>query len=204
MRAISTLYSSTSTHACIHTVLWGIGIAFDHIRRDDDRTVASFIAVELLTAVFLPICLFVAGILLAAVLDFITYGHVDLRTHVHQFLPVVKFEPGKDSQGVPHDYWIIEDTFYFELAKRNDRAHHGFLYSFDKAPATWFLNAIVCLGIHLAISYFINFTLDTQITLFKPDMCDTIDSSYQCFHAGNLTPVNCGDANGAIHCFKFY
>ena len=152
----------------------------------------------------LPLCLFAAGVLLAAVLDFVTVGHADLRTHIPAFLPVVKFESGKDSKGVPHDYWVIEDTFYFELAKRHDRSDHGFLYSFDKSPATWFLSAIVCIGVHLAISYFVDFTLDTQTTLFDPTMCDTIDSTFQCFYAGNLTHVNCGDTNSTIHCFKFY
>ena len=159
--------------------------------------------VEFIAAIVLPLCLFVCGILMAAVLDFITLGQVDLRLFIPKFLPVVKFESGTDKDGKVRDYWVIEDTFYFEVPVHTHE-ENNFLCSFDRSSATWFLNGIVCLGIHLAVAYFVDTTLDIQTSVRSPEECDTIDSTYQCFEAGSLLNVTCGDRfNGTIHCFKF-
>ena len=159
---------------------------------------------EFIAAVALPLCLFVCGILMAAVLDFITLGQVDLRLFIPKFLPVVKFESGTDKDGKARDFWVIEDTLYFEVPVRKPKKNY-FLSSFDHSSATWFLTGILWLGVHLAVAFFVDTTLDVQTTIQSPDGCDTIDSTYQCFEAGSLLNTQCGSMyfNGTIHCFKF-
>lgn len=184
----------------LHAVLWGIAISFDHARRVA-KNVNAFITVEILTAVLLPILLFVGTILLAIVLDFITVGHLDLRVIIPRFVRDVKLESGEKN-----DYWVIDDTIYYPLKKKENRKEHRFCcYSIDTSPATWFLTVIVCTGFHLAISIFVDMTLDQQITV---DSCDNplIDRSFDCFNASSLNFVNCVDDKRAelLHCFKFF
>ena len=181
-------------------MLWGIAIAFDHSRRDA-KSVNVFIVVEILTAVLLPVFLFVGTILFAIVLDFVTVGHLDLRIMIPRFVRDVRLESGEK-----RDYWVVDDTIYYPLKKKNDRTKHRFCcYSIDTSPATWFLTVIVCTGFHLAISIFVDMTLDQQVTV---DACDNplIDRSFDCFNASTLTFVNCVDDTDAelLHCFKFF
>ena len=181
-------------------MLWGIAIAFDHSRRDA-KSVNVFIVVEILTAVLLPVFLFVGTILFAIVLDFVTVGHLDLRIMIPRFVRDVRLESGEK-----RDYWVVDDTIYYPLKKKNDRTKHRFCcYSIDTSPATWFLTVIVCTGFHLAISIFIDMTLDQQVTV---DACDNplIDRSFDCFNASTLTFVDCVDDTDAelLHCFKFF
>ena len=183
-------------------MLWGIATAYGNTRTDN-VVLATYVTVEILTAILLPIFFFISGILLAGILDFITWGRLDLRTLIPKFLRVVKFESGLDENNDPFDYWVIEDTFHFQVDQRDHSNTADFRNSFDKFGATWALNIIVCLGIHLPVAYFVDYTLDTQDTLLAPDGCDTIDSTYRCFEAISLEPAGCMDTNGTVHCFKF-
>ncbi len=184
-------------------MLWGIATSYGNTRRDD-VVLSTFVTVEILTAVLLPIFFFIFGILFAGVLDFITWGKLDLRTLVPKFLPVVKFQAGLDEEKKHVDLWVIEDTFYFQVPKRDHSKKASFSNSFDNVWSTWSLNFIVCLGIHLSVAYFVDVTLDQQDTIQTPMQCDTIDSTYRCFSAFTLDPIsNCSAFNGTAHCFKF-
>ncbi len=184
-------------------MLWGVATSYGNTRTDN-VILATYVTVEILTAILLPIFFFISGILLAGILDFITWGRLDFRTLVPKFLTVVKFESGVDAKdNKAYDYWVIEDTFYFEVKKRDHSQKADFRNSFDKNLATWALTFIVCLGIHLPVAYFIDYTLDTQDTVVAPGECDTIDSTYRCFEAVSLEPARCLDTNGTVHCFKF-
>ena len=182
------------------TVLWGIAISFDHARRAI-KNVTAFILVELLTALVLPICLFVGTILFAIVLDYITVGHLDLRIMIPRFVRDVRLESGEKN-----DYWVIDDSIYYPLKKKKNRIGHKFCcYSIDLSPATWFLTIIVCTGFHLAISVFVDMTIDQQITV---NSCNSplIDRSFDCFNASTLAFVDCIDNTQTelLHCFKFF
>ena len=191
---------NTKIYLLLYTVLWGIAISFDHTRRAA-KSVTAFITVEILTAVLLPVFLFVGTILLAIVLDFITVGHLDLRIIIPRFVRDVRLESGEKK-----DYWVVDDTIYYPLKKKEDRKKHRFCcYSIDTAPATWFLTIIVCTGFHLAISIFVDMTLDRQITV---DSCSNglIDRTFDCFNASTLHFVDCVDntQTSLLHCFKFF
>ena len=181
-------------------MLWGIAISFDHTRRVQ-KSVSAFIIVEILTAVLLPVFLFVGTILLAIVLDFITVGHLDLRIIIPRFVRDVRLESGEKQ-----DYWVVDDTIYYPLRKKEDRMKHNFCcYSIDTSPATWFLTVIVCTGFHLAISIFVDMTLDRQVTV---NSCDNglIDRTFDCFNASTLSFVDCvsNTQTRLLHCFKFF
>ena len=181
-------------------MLWGVAISFDHARRSQ-RTIDAYIIVELLVAIALPIFLFTSAILITIVLDYITVGHLDGRTAIKRFLPSVSF-----LEGEKNDYWVIENTFYFSLKKRAHRLDHNCWYSVDHSPSTWFLTVIVCVSFHLAISYFVDITLDEQVTTGG---CNDprADRSFDCFRAGTLDFVDCTDSDvnaTTIHCFKFH
>ena len=202
LATIVTIFGSNTvpvnTHT--HTVLWGIAISFDHTRRVA-KNVSYFITVEVLTAVLLPICLFVGTILFAIMLDFITVGHLDMRILIPRFIRDVRLESGEKN-----DYWVVDDTIYYPLKKKDDRVDHKFcFYSIDRSPATWYLTIIVCTGFHLAISIFVDMTLDQQITV---DSCDNplIDRTFDCFNSSTLRFVDCVDNKQTklLHCFKFF
>ena len=180
-------------------MLWGIALSFDHARRVA-KDVSTFVAVEVLTAVVLPISIFVGTILFSIVLDFITVGHLDMRIIIPRFVRDVRIESGKKN-----DYWVIDDTIYYPLKKKNDRMKHKLCcYSIDGSPATWFLTVIVCTGFNLAISIFVDMTLDRQVTV---NSCDSplIDRSFDCFNGSTLNFVDCVNNNQTqlLHCFKF-
>ncbi len=198
------MYVAMITTLLCPLVLWGISTSYGNTRRDD-VVLSTYITVEILTAVVMPIFFFVFGILFAGVLDFITWGRVDLRTLIPKFLPVVKFEAGINEEKKHFDYWVIEDTFYFQVDKRDHSKEASFANSFDKAWSTWSLNFIVCLGLHLSIAYFVDVTLDQQDTIQTPRQCDTVDSTYRCFEAVTLDPIinGCTSFNGTAHCFRF-
>ena len=201
-------------------MLWAIAIGVNHSRRVE-ITVVPFIIVELLVALGFPFLLFTAGIFMANVLDFITYGAVDARKILPRFLKSVKFEEGTDIEadtygtnivgGDPnrknYDFWIIEDTFYFYLDKRtpDERKSKGFCYSCYPNFATWILVAILSISMNLAVSYFADITLDMQVSV---NSCDDprIDRSFSCFNASTLNYVDCIENKDVelIHCFKFY
>ncbi len=181
-------------------MLWAIAIGVNHSRREN-RTVISFVLVELLVAIAFPFLFFASGVIMANVVDFITLGQADARTALPRFLRSVKFESGDK-----YDYWVIEDTFYFRLMKRTDREKHGFCYSCYPNIATWVLVGIVSLSINLAVSYFADITLDMQVSV---NSCndDRIDRTFSCFNSGNLVFVDCENPGfniTLIHCFKFY
>lgn len=183
------------------TVLWAIAVGLNHSRQQD-RTVTPFVIVELLAAVAFPFLSFAGGIFMANVIDFITYGAADARTALPRFLSSVRFEKGDK-----FDYWVIEKTFYFRLKKREkeDRYDHGFCFSCYPNFATWVLVAIVSLSVNLAVSYFVDITLDRQISV---NSCDDprIDRTFSCFNSSTLAYVNCESDTDAelIHCFKFF
>ena len=181
----------------ISAVLWSIAIAYDHTRRSD-KSVGSFLGVEFLAGLALPLFFFVACILLAVVLDFITIGHLDARQGLTRFLPgALQFVRGK-----ANNYWVIEDTFYFKLKKRSDRLEHNCFYSFDKTLATWHLATIVALSLLLAFSYFVDITIDQARTAIS---CSEVDRSYDCFNTSTLAHVDCVDdiAGPLLYCFRF-
>lgn len=208
-------------------VLWGIAIGVNHSRRTD-ITVVPFVVVEILVALGFPFFLFVATVLMANVLDFITYGMVDARKVLPRLLRGIKFEKGTDiakqeraaqeTEGVDggrtihknkkdYDFWVIEDTFYFYLDKRemDDRQNKGFCFSCYPNAATWFLVAILFLSINLSISYFADIALDQQVSVTS---CDDprIDRTFNCFNSSTLVYIDCINNTNVelIHCFRFY
>lgn len=170
--------------------------------RQQQVSITNFIIVELLVALGLPILLFTSAILMANVLDFVTFGAVDFRKALPRFLHSVQFKKGEKS-----DYWVIEDTFYFSLSKRSpeDRIDHGVCFSCYPNLATWILVAIVGLSLNLAVSYFFNITLDMQISV---NSCNDprIDTTFSCFNSSTLVYVDCVQNTNVvlIHCFKFH
>ena len=180
-------------------MVWGIAISFNHARQDA-RTVATFVIVEILVAVALPIFLCASLAFFAVVLEYITIGHLDMRTLVPRLIGMVKFE-----SGLKYDYWAIDDIFYYPLKRKDGRSDKGCWFSVDKSPATWFLAIIIGTAFNLVISYFVDLTLDAQITVTS---CDDplIDRTYDCFNASSLNFVDCVDdtATELLHCFKFY
>ena len=180
-------------------MLWAIAIAFNHSNRVD-ITVTPFVIVELLVAVGFPVLFYIAGIFMASVLDFVTLGAADSRGALPRFLKSVQFEKGDKE-----DSWIIEDTFYFPLTKRTkeERKKHGFCYSCYPNPATWILVTILGLTISLAVSYFADITIDTQVSVTS---CNDVDRDFNCFNKSTLAYVDCDTNRNVelIHCFKFY
>ena len=180
-------------------MLWAIAIAFNHSNRVD-ITVAPFVIVELLVAIGFPVLFYIAGIFMASVLDFITLGAADSRGALPRFLKSIQFEMGDKE-----DSWIIEDTFYFPLTKRTkeERKKHGFCYSCFPSPATLILVTILGLTISLAVSFFADITIDTQVSVTS---CDDVDRDFNCFNKSTLAYVDCDTNRNVelIHCFKFY
>ena len=180
-------------------MLWGIAISFNHARQDA-RSVFTFVTVEILVAVGVPFFLCASVAFFAVVLEYITIGHLDMRTLIPRFISMVKFE-----SGVKYDYWVIDEIFYYPLKRKDGRSNKGCLFSVDRSPATWFLAIIIGTAINLVISYFVDLTIDAQITVTS---CDDplIDRTYDCFSAGDLTFIDCVDNRNAtlLHCFKFY
>ena len=178
---------------------WGIAISYSHAQQVE-KSVATFIIVDILVAVALPIFLCTSVASFAVVIKYITIGHLDLRTIIPRLVGLVKFEHGKK-----FDYWVIDNLFYYPLMKKEDHCDKGYWFSVDKIPATWFLAIIIGTAFNLVISYFVDLTLDTQITVTS---CDDplIDHTYDCFNASTLKFVDCIDNKAAIllHCFKFH
>ena len=73
-----------------------------------------FVIVELLVAIVFPFLFFAGGIIMANVIDFVTFGAVDARRALPNFLKSVEFKEGEKS-----DYRVIEKTFFFALKKRD-------------------------------------------------------------------------------------
>ena len=133
---------------------------------------------------------------MANVLDYITYEAVDARAAVPRFLSAVKFKKGDKM-----DYWIIENTLYFSLKKREKDSRFSCYPNF----ATWVLVSIVSLAFVFSVSYFADIALDKQISVTS---CSDprIDSTFSCFNSSTLVHVNCTGNPPVefIHCFKFY
>ena len=180
-------------------MVWGIAISFNHSRQDE-KTVSSFIIVEILVAVGLPVFLCSSVAFFAVVLEYITIGKVDLRMLIPRLVQTVKFEIGEK-----YDYWVIDEILYYRLKKKEGRGGKGCWFAVDKSPATWFLAIIVGTAINLAFSHFVDSTLDGQVTVTS---CSDplIDRSYDCFNASTLIFVDCVTDNETtlLHCFKFY
>ena len=178
---------------------WGIAISSNHVRHIK-KSVSTFIIVDVLVAVALPVSLCTSIASIAIILEYITIGHLDLRTIIPRLVGIVKFKYGKK-----FDYWIIDDLLYYPLKKKEDRSDKGCWFAVDKSPATWFITIIVGTAFNLAISYFVDLTLNTQITVSS---CDDplIDRTYDCFNASTLNFVDCVDNQETVllHCFKFH
>ncbi len=191
-------HTHTHAHTHAHTVLWGIALAYDHARRVD-KDVDSFLAVELVLGVVMPLCLFIGGVLMAVVLEFITDGKLNAHKGINHFIPGVAFVIG-----LKRNYWVIDDTFYFPIK------HHTTKTCFktcDKTPATWLITASVCLTLLLSFSYFIDRTVVEARTV---EDCDDVDTTYDCFayDDGNFDYLDCeidgvDDDVDDLHCFRF-
>ena len=83
-------------------MVWGIAISFSHVCCIE-KSVTTFIIVDILVAVALPIFLCTSIASIAVVLEYITVGHLDLRTIIPRLVGIVKFEHDKK-----FDYWIID------------------------------------------------------------------------------------------------
>jgi len=94
-------------------VLWAIAVGYNFTRSGVPE-VYPFVVVELLCCVLFPIFFFVSVICMAVVLHYVTYGALDGRQILPRLLPNVKFEKGEKS-----DFWIIANSFYFTLKRRN-------------------------------------------------------------------------------------
>ena len=164
--------------------------------KQQDITVTPFIVVELLAAVGFPVFLVIGFLFMANVLDYITCDAVDARTVVPRFLRAVKFKKGEKM-----DHWIIENTLYFSLKKREKDSRFSCYPNF----ATWALVSIVSLAFIFSVSSFADIALDKQISVTS---CSDprIDRTFTCFNSSTLVHVNCTDNPPVefIHCFKFY
>lgn len=180
-------------------MVWGIAISFNHSRQAE-KTIASFVIVELIVALGVPIFLCMSVAFFAVVLEYITIGHLDMRMIIPRLIRIVKFVTGEK-----YDYWVIDDVFYYPLKKRLGRSDKGCCYSVDGSWTTWFLTIIIGTAVTLVVSYFVDLTLDNQITVTS---CSDplIDRTYDCFNASTLAFVDCVDDTDSIllHCFKFY
>ena len=189
-------------------MLWSVAIGYN-FSRATEREVYPFVVVELLVCIIFPVFLFIAGILMAVVLDYVTYGALDGRHFIPRLLRNVKFEKGKES-----DFWIIVNSFYFTLKKpkgdgdaaaKAKQIGCGVCYSCFPNFATWIIAALAGLCLILAVSYFADRTIDTQITVTS---CEDpgVDRDFSCFNASTLAYVDCvTDTNTVLlHCFKFY
>lgn len=171
---------------------------------------SAFVGVEILAGLALPTFLFVGGTLLAVVLDFITFGHLDPHQGLTRFIPgAIKYEKGSKN-----DYWVIEDTFYFKLKKhdkldglardqdKNELAKYTCFHSCDKNLATWHLATVVALSMLLAISYFVDITIDQAVTAGS---CRDVPRTFECFNVSTLAHVDCRtNVTGvALYCFRF-
>ena len=181
------------------SVVWGIAISFNHARRDE-KTVATFIIVEILVALALPAFLCTSVAFFAVVLEYITIGHLDMRMLIPRLIGVVKFKTGEK-----YDYWVIDNIFFYRLKKKLGRSDKGCCFSVDNSSATWLITVIIALAFNLVVSYFVDLTLDNQVTVTS---CDDslIDRSFDCFNASTLAFVDCVDNTQTrlLHCFKFY
>ena len=191
-------------------VLWAIAIGYNHTRAAE-REVYPFVLVELLVCIIFPIFLFISVILVAIVLNFITIGALDGRQIIPKLLRNVQFEKKTDS-----DFWIISNSFYFTLERRKsddsndskERAKQigcGVCYSCFPNFATWILAALAGLCIILAMSYFADRTIDTQVTVTN---CSDprINRDFSCFNSSTLAYVDCvfDTQVELMHCFQFY
>ena len=182
-------------------VLWAVTLGYYHTNRLE-KNISAFVLVEFLAGFLLPLLLFVASVLLAIVLDYVTIGRVDSRKRIKRFLPSVVFEEGKD-----FDYWVIEERFYFKLEKRDEHLEnkYGLWYSCDKTLSTWLLTGIVALSILLCLSFFVDITVVEETTLSS---CPTDAGLYDCFNRSTFTFVDCADEQmrknvELVHCFRF-
>ncbi len=182
-------------------VLWAIAIGYNHTRAAE-REVYPFVLVELLVCIIFPIFLFISVILVAIVLNFITIGALDGRQIIPKLLRNVQFEKKTDS-----DFWIISNSFYFTLERRkpNDSKERRVCYSCFPNLATWILAALAGLCIILAMSYFADRTIDTQVTVTN---CSDprINRDFSCFNSSTLAYVDCvfDTQVELMHCFQFY
>ena len=182
-------------------MLWAVALGYYHTNRLE-KNISAFVLVEFLVGLLLPLLLFVASVLLAIVLDYVTIGRVDARMRIKRFLPSVTFE-----EGLNYDYWVIEDLFYFRLEKRDKHLAHRFslLYSCDKTLSTWLLTGIVAISILLCLSYFVDVTVVEQDTRTS---CPVDTGLYDCFNKSSFNFVDCADEEvrgrvELIHCFRF-
>ncbi|CAI8003938.1 hypothetical protein GBAR_LOCUS3801 [Geodia barretti] len=182
-------------------LLWAVALGYYHAKRQE-KDISAFILVGFLAGFLLPLLLFVASVLLAIVLDYVTIGRVDARKGIKRFLPSVVFEEGKD-----FDYWVIEERFYFKLEKRDQHleSKYGLWYSCDKTLSTWLLTGIVALSFLLCLSYFVDITVIEETTLSS---CPNDTELYDCFNRSTFNFVDCADGEmrrnvELIHCFRF-
>ena len=191
-------------------VLWAVAVGYN-FTRGGVREVYPFVVVELLSCVLFPMFLFVSVVFMAVVLHYVTRGALDGRQILPRLLPNVKFETGEKS-----DFWIIANSFYFTLKRRPSNKDDdeetrkkligcSVCYSCFPNFATWIISALAGLCFILAVSFFVDRTIDTQMTVTACN--DTgIDHDFSCFNASTLVYVDCvtDTATELLHCFKFY
>ena len=178
-----------------------MALGYYHTNRVE-KDISTFALVEFLAGFLLPLLLFVASVLLAIVLDYVTIGQIDARKRIKRFLPSVAFEEGKD-----FDYWVIEERFYFKLEKRDEHLEtkYGLWYSCDKTLSTWLLTGIVALSVLLCLSFFVDITVVEETTRSS---CPTDAGLYDCFNRSTFHFVDCANEQmrrqvELVHCFRF-
>ena len=179
-------------------VVWGIAIAYDYSRRHDKHDVGVFILVDLMIGIIMPIFFFVGAMLMSVVFSYITNNHLDGRKAVTRFLPSVRF-----MEAEYFNYWVIEDTFFFNMTRRTAYSSHGCCYACDKHRTTWILVFIVFLSLLLSFSYFVDQSVVRTQTVSK---CSDVAAVYECFNSSSMIFVDCSQnasASPILHCFEF-
>ncbi len=164
--------------------------------------------VELLAGVVAPILFLVSGGVIAALIDYISFGRVDARELIPYILPSVKLFKTPE-----HNYWVIAETFYFRAKKtrlqRNLDSYHWY-HTWDKSVVTWGLAAIIALAFIEAASIFANLSLDTSFTYDSCSHAEAAEidlSTFSCYSPKEWMYVNCSLAvsNSSFHvrCLRF-
>ena len=215
-------YVTVSVVTCYHgyllplyhllpVVLWMIVVAYDFTARTE-KEVWPFIVTELVVGLICPFFLFIAVTLISIVMRFVTGDQVDPRAIISRVLPSVKLVQGETVKA-PREtlkFWVISNNFYMKLRKPHGTPGE-LRHSIDSSISTWLLVFISGLSIILAMSYFLNQNIVTEMTIpvedlqSNPDTCQT----HSCFRETNFVYIpNCSNSTffqGAmfLHCFRF-
>ena len=192
------------------TVMWMVLLAFDY-QNQPKPVVWPFIVTECIAGLVCPIFLFIGGIFLGIVVEFVTAGQVDPKLSVKQVLPAVQLKEGELVKTLQKKkFWVIADQFYMPIHKPYGETT-DLRHAIDPTCSTWLLIVLSGLAVILATSYFINQNVVEALTVPIKEIIEESDicSNYDCFAEITFDFVNCTPGNNLnnhsfLHCFRFY